>query len=247
MIRCPHCGSEFEGIPERKPGVPQADAFICPHCSAECSPMDGEPAVTESSMVPIARFTNLAELGFFEELLAENRVEMAVRELDEFDAIHGQWNRRYILSVLEEDVTRAAELMQNQMGADDGHRSTKAISGGGEPLPHEDWDTEYNPANSHSDDDLVLDPAKLWVPVALIVLGGGLALWAMTADPSQDVPPGKKLWDALSESNEPLQTLPGPAGETRRLQYDSRKREFILQEDTDGDQRIDRERVFPQD
>ncbi len=244
MIRCPQCGSEFEGIPERRPGVSQADVVICPHCSAECSRDGGEPEGIASSMVPVARFTNLAELGFFEELLSDNHVEMAVREINEFDAIHGQWNRRYILSVHEEDVSRAAELMQNQMGADDAHLATGEAVAYAEAFTSGAWDSETSPTYDQLDNDLVLDPAKLWVPVALVVLSGGLALWAMTSDPTPDVPQGKKLWDALSESNEPLQTLPGPGGETRRLKYDSRKRAFILQEDTDGDQRIDRERVF---
>ena len=196
-------------------------------------------------MVPIARFTNLAELGFFEELFSKNEVEMAVREVDEFNAVAGQWNRHFILSVVQEDSRRATELMKGHLGVDD--RNAEAAEPSMDNTAHSgDYQRPLvDRAVDPDDTDLTLDPAKLWVPLVLMVLTGGLAYWALTLDPpGGGVPPGNVLWEALSESDEPLETLPRPGGFARRLQFDSQTGHFILEDDTDGDQRLDRRREY---
>lgn len=246
MKRCPHCGSEFDGYPGQKQRGSLPDVLICPHCGQECPRDEDDAGLAESSLVPIARFTNLAELGYFEEMLADHRIEMAVREVDEFNAIQGQWIRRYILSVAPEDAGPATELMQEQLGADDRRTEAMDATAVESGTSYDHWDRGFD-RDRHRDDDFALDPAKLWVPVALVVLGGGLAIWALTADPTEDVPAGKMLWDALSESSAPLQSQPGPEGESRRLQFDPQTGNFILDEDTDGDRRFDRQRVYSQE
>jgi len=220
-----------------------SESVVCPHCGEECPRDEGDVRLSESSLVPIARFTNLAELGYFEELLAAHHVEMAVREVDEFSAMHGQWIRRYILSVHSEDAEQATELMQNQLGADDRISDGVASSANGYGSHQEQWDSGFDHDYSRDDGDLPLDPGKLWVPVALAVLGGGLAIWALTANPSEEMPPSQMLWNALRESPQPMESF-SPNGEMRRLQYDQQKGRFTLEEDNDGDGRVDRRRVY---
>ncbi len=242
MNRCRRCGSEFEAIAEQPSGESTPGAIVCPHCGSTNSHTETDQTDADRSLEPIARFSNLAKLGFFEELLHDSGIEMAVREIDEFNAVHGQWDRCYILSVASEEARRAAGLMQRQLGSDtiDGESaetSSAIVARSGSHAV-----SLFN--QDHDDGDLALDPAKLWVPLVLVALAGGLAIWALTAGRSNEVPAGGMLWDALGESDEALQTLPAPKGVARRLQYDPQTGHFILEEDTNGDHRFDRRREF---
>ncbi len=237
MNRCRHCGTEFEAFAEGLPGASEPKAALCPHCGSADPLGESDSAEVNSSKVPIARFTNMAELGFFEEMLADNHIEMAVREVDEFNAAQGQWNRHYILSVDKEDSTRAAELMQGQLGTDEPETSEAAQS-------EERTTPQFDPALDRDEAELGLDPAKLWVPVVLVMLAGGLTFWALTSKPANETPPENKLWEALGELNEPLESLPRPGGFSRRLRFDPDTGHIILEDDTNGDQHIDRYREY---
>src|SRR5262245_29666 len=98
MVSCPDCRSP---LPAWTEPIPE----FCPRCGAELQPSDGE------RWVAIARVTNLAELGFFEDLLLERGIESRLVDDDNFDALHGVWRGCYAIWVRVKDAAAASDLV----------------------------------------------------------------------------------------------------------------------------------------
>lgn len=213
----------------------------CPFCQRRLQPLAGHAAgpcpycgetlpdkTTAPRLVSVARLTNLAEVGYFADLLAGEGIEAIVHQRDDFDAISARWEKTFVLQVDEERAEEAVAFLEQE-----------SRSAGGD----EAGALDYDPL------DVAAGGASLWKPVVLALMAGGLAYWGSRgvlnhvprADPGRGRP---LLWEALAEIEGPLYT-PGGAGRARyELRYDRQLGRLLLDEDINGDGRFDRQRAF---
>ena len=217
MLRCVHCRRLLEASPEEMPP-------ICPFCGRDPSTVD-----ESSQWVPIARVTSLAEVGFFVERLEGESIESRVDELEDFDAVSGLWEKAFVIRVPQDHGQRAVSIFRSELS---------------ETSESED---DFGEAPAATDDE----GRSVWIPLVLILVAGGLVYLA--ARGRSPMPAEKRadrrqptLWQALSESEEVFQTERRPGKEHRSLRYDKRRRVLRLDEDLDGDGRVDRRREFKQ-
>lgn len=216
MITCYHCRRMLDS--ERL-----ASLGRCPYCESDLYDSNG-PTWTS-----VARVASLAEVGYFEDLLAAAGIETAIHEREDFDAVSGIWNRSYVVQTSAEQAEEAVRLIQQELDATDAEDRSE--------LPG-----EYDPSSS------------LRRSMALVLVAGGLAYWggkgAMEAvrEPARAQPVAAQqagaLWRALSESEQPLVATQGAAGPQRVLRYDRQRNALYLEEDLNGDGRYDRRRAF---
>lgn len=204
MPRCPACRRAFhtplDNLPE-----------FCPLCG---EPLDATPPGDE--WVAIARVTNLAEVGFFDDLLARHEVPCHVEASDQYDALGGAWRPTFVLRVMQADVERAIALVDREL----------AETAGDEPVGE--------PASTN---------ALRWIALALLAGGlayGGRTIWAAVAKP----PRAANLWETVRAIDQPLLGV-DPDGNPRRvLWFDHASQTFVLDEDVSGDGRLDTRRRF---
>jgi hypothetical protein len=214
MPICPQCGLSHD-----------LSNSICPGC------LEDEPAENEEKGIAIARFQSGAEAGYFaDELTRETGIEADVLVREKFDAVHAVWTVDYILQVAPlhvPEATRSLQLLVDATGDDAGEESQKRTI-----------------------TDL---PAGVWVPLILTLAAGSIACFGIEHLDHRPRPAalvvgdGRKppeLWEILGATHGAwVQQLEGGRG-VRRLTIDSDRRSAILEEDHDGDGRIDREWEF---
>jgi hypothetical protein len=234
MATCPQCGRYLS-----------VHWDACPSCArdsseAEADIADTVPAAADSGdalgpFVPIARFTNGAEAGFFaHELDASAEIPARLLFQENFDALDGVWANSYVLTVPESAAARAAELLQTMV------HGTHADDQGAA--------SERQPAASATD----LEPGSpAWVPILLTLAAGSVAYWGierLERPPAPrplvhrvgQPPPPDQLWDVLASSPTPwTQPLRNGRG-LRRLRVDRDRHAAIVEEDADGDGRFER-------
>lgn len=194
---------------------------------------DGENGEAEEGEygVAIARFQSGAEAGYFaDELTRETGIEADVLVRERFDAVHAIWTVDYILQVSPQhadEAPRALQSLVDATGDDAGEELTRP-----------------------SVSDL---PAGVWVPLILTLAAGSIACFGIDHLDQRPRPPalvvgdGRKppeLWEILGATSGPwVQQLEGGHG-LRRLTINPDSGTALLEEDHDGDGRIDREWEF---
>ncbi len=195
---------------------------------------DSQPLASNFSgkLVPVARFCNSAEAGYFADDLEHSaQIDAKLTVQEHFDALTGRWRHDYVLLVDESQAQRAAAHMSSQVdeSAEDDHGIDPL-----EPLP------DNMPA-------LGLN----WVPILLTTLAAGsIAYWGVKKVEERPRPPvlgdnhlpqrGDDLWTTVVNADGPWfqQIGDGPGMRVMRAEAAGR---IIIQEDHDGDRKIDRE------
>lgn len=225
MPICPQCG--------RRHGLSRS---ICPDCVQDenlCESVPGPDEDGENAelWVAIARFQSGAEAGYFaDELTRQHGIEADMQVRERFDAVHAVWTVDYILQVSPPHAAEAAGALQSLVDAtgDDAQEESKGPS--------------------------VTDiPAGVWMPLILTLAAGSIACFGIDhfdqrpRQPALVVRDGRKppeLWEILtSTSGAWVQQLEGGRG-TRRLTLHPDQHSAVLEEDHDGDGRVDREWEF---
>lgn len=189
----------------------------CPQCGC-----DVEVSTKWSS---IARLTNLAEAGYFEHLLRSQGIVPRIIARDDFDALRGGWQPTFVMQVRGTDADRGVAAMQ------------------------QDVETAENHVSPHGDEDDDDEATSRWMPVALMLVAGGLVYWGgggggLAPRPPQARDRQQTLWKALTETPQPLFSPEGPRGSRRQIRYDAQSDRLYVEEDFDGDGRMDRRRAF---
>jgi len=214
MPQCPECRhrvSAFDALPD-----------FCPKCGAMLASSEAGDGHT-----PVARLNNLAEVGYFADLLESQGFEPHVRQHDEFSALDGSWQTTYLLCVAARDASRAAGLLKEEL----------------QNSPDEsNWE-----AAPFGADDQQVGSLSMWKPMALLLVAGGLA-YIVGRDsfprPPQQQPakPRSGLWQAVDDTGQRTFYSTGAAGRTR-LRFEADNRVF-LDEDFDADGQYDRSREY---
>jgi hypothetical protein len=221
---------------------------VCPNCvGSERSPETGlddetPPAVEAGDglgrFVPVARFTNGAEAGFFaHELDAAAEIPARLVLQENFDARDGIWVHTYLLTVAESDAVRAAEFLQSAVHGL--HADEEQPECEPRPRPAEALGESGGPG---------------WIPVLLTLAAGSVAYWGVDRLEKPPRPPALNMrvgepppqfWDALATSPAPwTQRLENGRG-FRRLKIDHRSNSAVMEEDRNGDGRFVRVFRFP--
>ena len=228
MPICPQCGQRHGLSHSLCPDCVQAHAAANPSESVSGLAEDAEDG---ERGVAIARFQSGAEAGYFaDELTRETGIEVDVLVRERFDAVHAVWTVDYILQVSPlhaQEAPGALQSLVDATGDDAGEEST-------------------GPSVS----DI---PAGVWIPLILTLAAGSIACFGIEHLDHRPRPPalvvgdGRKppeLWEILGATNGPwVQQLEGGRG-VRRLTLNPDHRSAVLEEDHDGDGRIDREWEF---
>jgi hypothetical protein len=163
-------------------------------------------------------------------LTRETGIEANVLIHERFDAVHAVWTVDYVLHVASQHAQDAAAALQSLVDAT--------------------GDDAGEEVRRPSVSDL---PAGVWVPLILTLAAGSIACFGIEHLDNRPRPPalvvgdGRKppeLWEILGATNGPwVQQLEGGPG-VRRLTLNPDRRTAVLEEDHDGDGRVDREWEF---
>ena len=233
MTRCPQCRHELSPVQPPPP--------ICPRCGADLSPDDAA-----YPWVSVARLTDLAEVGYFADLIEADGVSTHIIQHNEFSALDGSSQTVFLLQVPSQDSSATVEKIKRELQQTDSvedQPETPPRAGFLEPRPPVDFSVPP-PADFP---ETPTGGVSVWRPVVLVLMAGGLVYLAGRAGldrPKRPVPSGQPLWKVLSESNAPL-VEQAPSGQpTRRLRHDAASGTIILEVDLDGDGHFDWERHF---
>ncbi len=260
MTQCTRCGRRFP-LPLSNSSQKEN---VCPEC--EVTSKSGHT----TRWKPIARLSNLAEAGFYADFLEGEGYAARVHHRNDYSALDSTWQSSFELQVAEDQVKQAFAALQegielHEDGDDRGEhlaQNNYSRSGGGP------GDSEYSPYMLTAQDispsrtaggaafhpergDRGLDsrtrsgtftPSLAWVLVA-----GGLAYTLGRSgigpgfQPEPDV-----VWQTIRNSS-PFISEPAEGSPRRCLRYDRTRREFVLEEDRNGDGVWDRQwRFVPQ-
>jgi hypothetical protein len=220
MSQCGKCHHLF--------AADQAPPTLCPRCGAEQTTDDAS-----RQWVSIARLTNLAEVGYFADVLESEGFTTRVRQHNEFSALDGSWRTLFIVQVPPDQGTEAAEHL----------RQTLEQTADETPRPDAKG---FFPGSLSAGEEGSPASTSLWKPVVVVLIASGLFYGARHFD--RQVPekprPGPSLWDVLTESDQVFTSNEAFGRANYRLVTDRRSRTVWLQEDTDGDGQMDRIRCF---
>lgn len=176
--------------------------------------------------VSVARINNLADLGYFEDLLSRGGIAMRVHERDGLDASGSFYQTTFVVQVPEHEADRASTLMQDEID----RSPDDAVPSG----------TTFG----------IPDPGSpFWRPLAWVMLAGGIACWGsqflgQNGQPRPDAGGRQTLSQALGEIRQRLQAPVGPGRMQVKLGRNPDTGRLFLAEDFDGDGRWDRYREF---
>lgn len=257
MIRCPLCNGRF---------VPDSPAAENTNSRQDQASLD-----EHADWMPVARTSSVAEAGFLCDLLLDVQIRAQLQELDDFEAITGAWRKIFVVVVPKVQSDQAAERLQYEMDRsaededfDDEPSSQPTVRQ--QALPRDDHQTESRiptgaPLDHHVPDAFFLDSSgdrsrstTSWLPMALALVAGGVASWLasdwLAANPQAGLPEQQSmLWNALKETDAewtttPIGQRPARGVASRTLRYEGASGTFVLEEDLDGDQQVDRRRQF---
>lgn len=244
MARCVECGESLQ----------PADT-ICPVCGhdhpsppAENWNTEAEPDWQDAEFVPLARFQNSAEAGYFaHELTHRHGMAARVTAEENFDAIRGFWATRFVLSVPEEIADTATARLNDLIAeseADEGGET--AVSSWRRPA-------EETALPDETPFENLEEGGVNWVPIVLTLAAGSAVFWGVRelneADPQEVAAPVQQraphLWDELSRFSGPwYQRIEGGLG-LRILRFDRQRGVAVIREDRDGDGTFERKMELP--
>jgi len=219
-MQCSHCGRqitlEFRNAP-------------CPDCGLQ--PTAEKPPAWKS----IAQLNNLAEAGFYADFLEGEGFSTRVNHRHDYSALDATWDTSFELQVSADEVTRAFATLQKGIEQHEDGRDSDESWGesGASSQRRAAWAGQGSVVQDEFDGrrrSSTLSPPLVWVLVA-----GGLAytLGRSGVGPAhhseQDV-----VWQAIRHSS-PFISEPAEGNPRRCLRYDPAQREFVLEEDQNGD------------
>ena len=247
MPRCPQCG-QLVSIHDRCcSACGDGDSSAAEHARGDAGvsrDADGGHLIPDDDIdarndmagrVPIARFTNAAEAGYFSDEVARSAdIEVVVLAREQFDGLQGIGSTDFLLLVSESEAQRAADcLRQLVAGTDD----PEACGAAGPASP----DLEPIAACASSGENVNV----AWVPLLLTLAAGSIAYWGVQRFDQRRQPAvdrGRRepleLWRALG-TNPWVQKL-GDGPGMRRLQVSPDLQSISIHEDRDGDGRFER-------
>lgn len=232
MRDCPHCRHPLpESLNE------------CPECGVAVALEDEGFAAAPSShpsFVPVARFANVAEAGYFHaELEGHLQCDVRLTTQNHFDATSASWWSNYVLSVPAAHAERAAAFLKQLVAETD-----QADFG-------DDRDDRDEPITSpvRDEGEMPVSESRIhWTPIILTLTAGTFVIWAAKQVHRQVVrdPAGRganqvDIWDHLSRDSSPWVQHPEGGRGHRELLIDRINNIATLREDTDGDGLIDRQ------
>lgn len=233
MPYCPRCGRRQEAYQPVCPDCERDDASMASSAAADDVLTGDFDSVDDSGelRVAIARFQSGAEAGFFaDELTRRIGIETDVLTRERFDAVHAMWTVDFMLLVPRDQADEAPRRLQELVDATSDEEIEDAMPSG-------------------NGLDLL---AGVWVPLIITLAAGSIVCFGIDRADHRPPPPalvvgdGRKpadLWEILSATPGPW-VQPLDAGGQRRLTLDRERRTALLQEDDDGDGRVDREWEF---
>lgn len=193
--------------------------------------------------MPIARFTNVAEAGFFcHELMYQLSIPVKMAAEENFDALSGHWWSRYVLSVPDGAVDQATAALQQLIEQTSSSEDEAASS-------RNPRDEDYAPLQEEFEDGIGVN----WVPIILTLAAGSVVFWGVRK--LHDNPPAflaapirlqhDELWDYVSEDKPApfVQELQNGRGH-RELRFEPDRKRIVIREDLDGDGRYEKEFSF---
>lgn len=234
-MRCPYCHARLPVEPER----------ACPSCGARWSEGENDPMV--ENWHPIARFTYVAEAGYFADVLESMGIPSRVEYRDRISASDGHWQTEYELQVPAANrdmalgvLKRALESDTAKPGQSDRNReSVHALEG--TPSGQAWWfDAPRNPwADVMQEKSTASHPPRAkWLLWAL--LAGTLGYCAGRQPIGWDGPTSGDVvfWRRVAESA-PWVSRPHGAIPCSTLRYDASRRVLTIELDQDGDGRFE--------
>ncbi len=245
MRDCPHCRHDFSRSLDE-----------CPHCGTEWQgPADAADATAPNGAshqphVPIARFANVAEAGYFHcELEGHMPCEVRLLTQNHFDAPSASWWTNYVLTVPETDAAQATELLKQIVADTD---PSEFIEYGDEPVspprlsvdeaPIDRLPADRFPAHDLPCDGLTAPVSRIhWAPIILTLTAGTFVVWAakqvhrQVRNRAGGEPNQVDIWEQIGHEGRPwVQQLNDGPGR-RELVIDHARRFATLREDADGD------------
>jgi hypothetical protein len=201
MNRCTHCQTILT--------THDLQAASCPHC--------GKALPEKVDWQCVARMGNLAEVGYFADVLEAQSIPTRVHHRHEFSALDGSWETFYELHVPPAAADAAVQTLRQEVVIEDNSSADDAAP----------------PADAS-------ERSPMLRPLFWAALAGGIAYWAgrTGAGPASPEPPGT-LWNVVAESP-PFWSEPRAGMPRRCLRYDAQSHTVIVEEDTNGDGRADR-------
>jgi len=178
----------------------------------------------------VARLTNLAEVGYYADLLETQGYATNVDRRDEFSAIDGAWNTRYLLQVKAENGIHAAEVMKDDL-VKTGDHTTLGTDLGDEPnLPR---------GNFFGQSGLFYRAA-----ISIVVIGFALLVAErMSRSRIGLSSTDDALWEAVEHLQAELRSS-NAAGPDARMFHEKSSDTILLIDDVNRDGRFDRLRQF---
>ncbi|MEX1224837.1 MAG: hypothetical protein WEA31_09845, partial [Pirellulales bacterium] len=224
MNTCPNCDQSYD-LAEDRP------ARFCPWCGADMPLVDGE------SWTTLLRLSSSAEAGFLAEQLERRSIETRLAQHDEFSAIDGTWQVRYLLLVHEEDAVEAARQIKHVLDAPE---SESVMREQGQ-LDGAQFDMGAEVADLPSGGL----PWWAWAGVVLGALAvGGYFFDRQPADPPPPEPSNDEFLEALRVNGGRWVRPRTETTPAMSFYFDQRNHMWVLDEDLNGDQVPERRRKF---
>ena len=172
MIRCPQCDRYLSN-----------DESVCP----ECVPSELQPDEIRANdvrrLVPIARFRNVAEAGFFaHELMQRDEIAVTMTADESFDAVNGYWSTHYVLSAPEKVAQRARRSLQDLIQVTESDEPDHSYANATFEIESDtrfehfdqEWADHETEASQIQDDVVIEDSNVNWVPIVLTLAAGSI-------------------------------------------------------------------------
>lgn len=243
---------------------PQSHQPACPECGQRLPPAerdgDGDLAnpaelARDEASVTIARFVSAAEAGYFaEELNDAHGFPVAIRLIEDFDALAGVWHSRFALVAPVAIAAEATGCLKELIAATDDDNdwfdpAPQAFSGKissdrfSPDMSADDVDERDAPEASHVN----------WVPILLTLAAGSAVFLVARKGPNPPVERAHAaghhpvdFWEELATDSEPWVQQTNQGRGVRELWVVPGQRKGVLREDADGDGTFEREIRFEQ-
>jgi hypothetical protein len=164
--------------------------------------------------------SNLAEVGFFADLLEAEGLTTRVQHRHDFAALDGVWETFYELHVSSDVAEKAVQVLRTEL-AGENTVDEPPLTGleTGAPRPN------------------------MLRPLLFAAVAGGLAYWVGRSGVGPPPAPTRAdaLWHVVAESP-PFWSEPTDGFARRRLRFDAATQSVIIDDDFDGDGHFDRRR-----